>query len=106
MKNLIVLIAMSFFTIGSSFASSDPVLHEEISQKVNIDLSKIVLDKYETDFVLVEFKIYDGLIQIVNIEASQSVLKSLIIAALEEIHVGTPYNESEIHNYNFTFEKK
>ena len=106
MKNLIILLAMGFLTIGSSYASSDPVLHKEISQKVNIDLSKITLDKYEEDFVLVEFKIYDGLIQIINIEESQLALKSLIIKSLEEIHVRTPYSETEIHSYNFTFEKK
>ena len=106
MKNLTILVALVFFTIGSSFASSDPLLHKEISQKVNVDLSTIILDKYEANFVLVEFKIYDGLIQIVNIEASQSALKSLIIKELEKLHVNTPYSESEIHNYNFTFEKK
>lgn len=106
MKKVVVLVAMGLFTIGSSFAGSDPVLIDEISQKVNIDLSTITLDEYEVDFVQVQFKIYDGLIQIVKIEASQVELMELIISKLKEIHVRTPYNESEIHNYNFTFEKK
>ncbi|MCJ8288490.1 MAG: hypothetical protein HRT58_00545 [Crocinitomicaceae bacterium] len=106
MKKVVILIAMGLFTIGSSFAGSDPVLIEEISQKVTIDLSTITLDKYEKDFVLVQFKIYDGLIQIVKIEASQPELKYLIISELEEIHIKTPYSESEIHNFNFTFKKK
>ncbi|MDX2362645.1 MAG: hypothetical protein QNK23_17685 [Crocinitomicaceae bacterium] len=106
MKRVIVLVAMGLFTIGSSFAGSDPVLIEEISQKVKIDLSMITLNEYEEDFVQVQFKIYDGLIQIVNIEASQAELMELVISELKEIHVRTPYSESEIHNYNFTFEKK
>ncbi|MDX2360965.1 MAG: hypothetical protein QNK23_09175 [Crocinitomicaceae bacterium] len=106
MKRIVVLIVIGLFTIGSSFAGSDPVLIEEISQKVNIDLSTITLDQYEEDFVQVQFMIYDGLIQIVNIEASQPELKELVISALKEIHIRTPYSESEIQNYIFTFEKK
>ncbi|MFT5860047.1 MAG: hypothetical protein ACI865_002155 [Flavobacteriaceae bacterium] len=106
MKKVVVLIAMGLFTFGSSFAGSDPVLIDEISQKVKIDLSTITLDKYEADFVLVQFKIYDGLIQIIKVEASQPELRELVIAELKEIHVKTPYSESEIHNFNFTFEKK
>ena len=106
MKKLIVLIVMGLFTISSSFAGSNPELREEISQKVNIDLSSITLDKYEKDFVHVQFTIFDGLIQIENIEGSQLELMDLIISELEEIHVKTPYTENEIHNFNFTFTKK
>tara|TARA_B110000305_G_scaffold154647_1_gene171339 strand:+ start:2261 stop:2581 length:321 start_codon:yes stop_codon:yes gene_type:complete len=106
MKKVVVLIVMGLFTIGSSFAGSDPALIEEISQKVKIDLSSITLNEYEEDFVQVKFKIYDGLIQIVNIESSQLELMELIISELNEIHVRTPYSESEIYNFNFTFEKK
>ena len=106
MKNLIVLIAMSLLTISSSFAGSDPGLIEEISQKVKINLSTIILDKYKKDFVKVQFKIYDGLIQIESIESSQVELMEMIANKLNEIHVKTPYSESEIHNFNFTFEKK
>ena len=106
MKKAVILIVMGLCTIGSSFAGSDPILIDEISQKVQIDLSTIILDKYEKDFVQVQFKIYDGLIQIVKIEASQVALMDLIISELKEIHIRTPYSESEIHNFNFTFEKK
>jgi len=106
MKRLVVVMAMGFFTVGSSLAGSNPVLIEEISQKVNIDLSTITLDKFGKDFVHVQFKIYDGLIQVESIEASQVGLKELVIEELKEIHVRTPYSESEVHNYRFTFEKK
>jgi len=106
MKKTVVLIAMGLFTIGSSFAGSNPILTDEISQKVKIDLSTITLDKYEEDFVHVQFKIYNGLIQIVKIEGSQAELIGLIISELKEIHVQTPYSESEVHNFNFTFQKK
>ncbi|MDG1330947.1 MAG: hypothetical protein P8P74_01350 [Crocinitomicaceae bacterium] len=106
MKKVIVLIAISLLNIGSSFAGSDPELKEEITQKVQIDLSGITLDKYEEDFVHVEFKIYDGLINVVNIKASQPELKELIMDKLNEIHIKTSYSENEIHNFNFTFKKK
>jgi hypothetical protein len=106
MKRIVVLIVMGLFSISMSFAESDPELIEEISEKVQIDLSAITLDQYEQDFVKVEFKIYDGLIQIVNIKASQPELKKLIISELKEIHVKNPYSESEVYNFNFTFKKK
>lgn len=106
MKKLIVLFAISILSVSTSLAGSDPVLLQEISQKVNMDLSTITLDQYEEDFVQVQFKIYDGLILIENIEASQSELKKLIIKELKGIHISTPYSESEVHNFNFTFEKK
>lgn len=106
MRNAIILIAIGLFTIGTSLAGSNPILIEEISQKVEIDLSTITLDQYQADFVHVQFKIYDGLIQIVNIEASQVILMELIMNELKEIHIRTPYSESEILNFNFTFEKK
>ena len=106
MKKVIILIVMGLFTISSSFAASDPALAEEISQKVKINLSSITLDEYKADFVQVRFKIYDGLIKIVQIEASQTELKELIINELKEIHIITPYSESEVHNFNFTFVKK
>ncbi len=106
MKNIIVLFATAFFTINSSFASSDPMLSNEIRQKLKIDLSTIRLDQYSTDFVDVKFKIYDGVIKIIKIEASQLELKELVMTELLEIHIRTPYNENEIHNFNFTFEKK
>lgn len=106
MKKLIVLIAIGFFTIGTSHAGIDPVLTKEISQKVNVDLSSITLDEYSPDFVQVAFKIYDGLIQIVKIESSQAELMEIITRKLKEIHIRTPYSESEIHNFNFTFKKK
>lgn len=106
MKKLVVVMAMGFFTVGSSLAGTTPGLVDEISEKVSVDLSTITLDKFGEDFVKVQFKIYDGLIQIQNIEASQADLKELIIDELREIHVRTPYSESKIHNYKFTFEKK
>ena len=106
MKKLIVLLAISILSVSTSLAGSDPALFQEISQKVNMDLSTITLDQYQEDFVQVQFKIYDGLILIENIEASQSELKDLIIKELKDIHISTPYSESEVHNFNFTFEKK
>lgn len=106
MRKVIVLVAVGLLTIGSSFAGSDPVLIKEISQKVKIDLSTITLNQYSKDFVDVQFKIFDGVINIIKIEASQVELKELVMSELMDIHVKTPYSESEIHNYNFTFEKK
>ena len=106
MKNLAALIVIVFFTIGSSIAGSSPNLFQEISQKVKTDLSTITLNEHQEDFVLVQFKIYDGLIQIEKIEGSQLELKELIICELKDIHITTPYSESEIHSFNFTFEKR
>ena len=103
MKKIIVLLATALFPMNYSFAGSDPMLSNEIRQKLEIDLSTIRLDQYSTDFVDVKFKIFDG---VIKIEASQLELKELVRTELLEIHIRTPYNENEIHNFNFTFEKK
>lgn len=106
MKKVVVLVAISLFNIGFGFAGSDPELKEEITQKMQIDLSTITLDKYQGDFVNVQFKIFDGAIYVLNIEGSQDELKQLVMTKLNEIHVHTPYSESEVHNFKFTFKKK
>lgn len=106
MKRIVILVTMSLFIVGSCFAGFDPILTKEIRQKVKIDLSTITLGKYDLDFVEVQFKIYDGIIQIEKIEASQLELMELVIKELREIHIRTPYSESDIYKYNFTFEKK
>jgi PDZ domain-containing secreted protein len=103
MKKIIVLLAICLLTISSSFAQSVPGLKKEISQKVNVDLSSIHLNEKEDDFVKVKFKIYDGIIKVLNIEASQTILKDLIISKLNEIEITTPSNEIEVHNFHFTF---
>ena len=104
MKNIVTLVALILLTIGSFTAQNNTNLKTEISEKVNVDLRKIKLDKNGNDFVQVKFKINDSLIQIVNIEASLVKLKDLIISELMEIQVRFPYSEHEIHNFNFTFE--
>lgn len=104
MKNIVTLVAISLFTISSIIAQNDTNLKTEISEKVNIDLRKVNLNQNGNDFVQVKFKINDGLIQIVDIEASQVKLKDLIISELMDIRVRMPYSEHETHNFKFTFE--
>ncbi|MFK7783884.1 MAG: hypothetical protein AB8B56_02150 [Crocinitomicaceae bacterium] len=106
MKKVVVLIAISLFNIGFGFAESDPELKEEITQKMQIDLSGITLGKYQDDFVNVQFRIFDGTIYVLDIQGSQNELKQLVIDQLNEIHVHTPYSESEVHNFKFTFKKQ
>ena len=106
MKRIVSLMVIGLFSISMSFAESNPELIEEIGEKVQIDLSAITLDQYEQDFVKVEFKIYDGLIQIVNIKASQPELRDMIISELEAIKVKNPYSETKVYNFNFTFKTK
>ena len=66
-------------TISSSFATKNPGLVQEIERKVIVDLSGVELDEYNMDYVLVDFKIIDDEIKIVEINGTSAELKEIII---------------------------
>jgi len=104
MKKLIVLCVVSLLTISSSFATKNPELVQEIERKVIVDLSGVELDEYNTDYVLVDFKIIDDEIKIVEINGTSAELKEIIIKELCEIEVDSEYNSKYTYRYKFTFE--
>jgi hypothetical protein len=105
MKKIVLLVAMAFLMINTASAGNNPNLKKLLNRKVKIDLTHIELDKYTTDFVKVSFKIIKGEIQIVNIQGSQNELKKEITKALKKLNITCDYEEGEIYEYKFTFEK-
>ena len=76
MKKL--LIAFVLFASTTSFGGINPNLSKEIRNKTIINLRKIHLDKKGRDFVSVKFKIIDNEIHVLNINGSNSILKSRV----------------------------
>lgn len=104
MKKLIVLFAVLLLTVSSSFATKNPELVREIQSKVIVDLSRVDLDEYNPDYILVEFKIIDDEINILEINGTSKELKEMIIKELCEIEVDSNYNSNFTYRFKFTFE--
>lgn len=105
MKKVIVLLIVSVLTMSASFGMRNPELVKEIEKKVVIDLSKIELDKYSQDYVMVSFRIVNNKIKIQEINGTSKALKQAIIRELYEIDVDCDYNDRQTYQYRFTFEK-
>lgn len=105
MKTAVLVFAISLFSFGASYASTNPNLKKEITKKVTIDLKQEGVSFSDKDFVKVSFTIDNGEILILELNATQEVLKELIIRELKEIHVQSEYGFNETYNYKFTFSK-
>lgn len=104
MKKLIVLFVISLLTISSSFATKNPELIQEIERKVIVDLSGIQLNEHTQDYVMVNFKIIEDEIKILEISGTSLELKEIIIKELCEIEVDSNYNSDFTYRFKFTFE--
>ena len=104
MKTLTVLLIMGAISFGTVFANNnDPILKKEITKKVTIDLKQEGVDFSCKDFVKVSFKIYEGEIQILEMNATQVALKELVERELEEMKITSPYGFNQTYYYKFTF---
>ncbi|MDX2359284.1 MAG: hypothetical protein QNK23_00665 [Crocinitomicaceae bacterium] len=104
MKKIAILLMMGFYSL-SSFGGNNPGLVEEISSGMNLDLSTIVLDKYEADFVEVTFTVVNGEIKIRGLRATQYELRMLVVKKLVTMKIESDYDEETIYKCKFTFEK-
>lgn len=104
MKKLIVMFAVLLAGISSGFATKNPELIQEIERKVIVDLSGIELNENTSDYVLVDFKIIDDEIKILEINGTSKELKEIIIKELCEIEVASNYNSDFTYRFKFTFE--
>ena len=106
MKSVIVLIVISVLSISTSFASVNPELRKEIERKVIVDLSKVDLNESNLDYVMVNFSIEQGKINIQEISSSNSELKEIILKKLYGLNIESESNEQQMYTYKFTFEKR
>ena len=103
MKKFIIMIGL--LAINLSFTAKNSSLKSEIMNKVSPDLSKVELDQFHQDFVVVSFSIKDNQIKIIEIQGSQEKLIRLIRNELREMSIQSDYSDTDILNYRFTFKK-
>ncbi|MFT4600423.1 MAG: hypothetical protein ACI857_000597 [Arenicella sp.] len=104
MKKLLVIVGILVTSI--TFGSGNPSLKNEIVKQIHPDLSGIELDRFHEDFVVVSFYVKDFQIHILEIQGSQDELIKMITAELADMDIKREYLDSDIYNYEFTFEKR
>ena len=102
MKKLILIVAILAAT--TSFGAKNPSL-SEIVENATLDLSKIELNEYHQDFVIVSFSIKDHQISIIDILGSQEELIQLITSELRDLHIEREYSDTDVFYYKFIFKK-
>ena len=103
MKKLIFIVAILISNI--SLGAGTPELKEEITNKLILDLSKIELDENNQDFVVVNFYIRNGEIEISEITGSQNQLIQKVKSKLCQLNIEHAYDEGKLYKYKFTFDK-
>lgn len=88
-----------------SFGGQNPSLESEITDKLILDLSEVVLDEHRKDFVVVHFRICDDRIEIVQVVGTQEPLVQKVKNKLKQISIHEAYDEETIYHFKFTFEQ-
>ena len=105
MKKLVVLFVIGLLTMSTGFEKGIPDLVREIEKKVIVDLSNVELSEVHPEYVIINFKIVNGQINIQGINGTSEELKEIITKELYEIHIDSEYSEDKSYIYRFTFEK-
>lgn len=103
MKKLIFIVAILVSNL--SFGAGGHPLKNEITNKLILDLSKIDLQKNHQDFVVVNFYISSGEIEITDITGTQKELVQKVKSKLSTLKIQQAYEEGTLYRYKFTFEK-
>ena len=103
MKKIIFIVAILVSNI--SLGAGSPPLKDEITNKLILDLSKIELDENNQDFVVVNFYICNGEIEVAEITGTQKQLVQKVKNKLTQLIIEQTYDEGALYRYKFTFEK-
>ena len=104
MKKLVLVIVLGFSSLSFGSPKSEGI-GAELKNKVSVDLSTIRLNMYEEDYVIVDFTIVDGMINIVEIGGTQNALVDLMVSELQTFVVESGYDKDKLYLYEFTLEK-
>lgn len=85
-----------------SFAGENPKLLKEIKRKLTIDFSKVDLKNNQDDYVIVQFRIVDQEVEIIDTAGSKK-LQEIMIQELEEMFIISDSECDEVHSYKFSF---
>lgn len=102
MKKLMLMVGILVTSI--SYGGNNPNLKDEITEKLNFDLSEIALHEIHPEFVVVSFNICNDRVIISEITGTQTELIQLVKSKLTAISFDEKYDEDCMYRYKFTFE--
>jgi hypothetical protein len=107
MKTLIITIALlGSLLFNSAYAGGRINMNEKLEKTVTFENGVLPLEKNQTDFVKVSFKINnEGKLEILEMNYSDEEIKNLLINKLSEITFNDKQTSKEVYNYNFSFKK-
>jgi hypothetical protein len=107
MKTLVIAVAIlgsSLFNTSSAKGTVD--INDELKKVVKFDKNQLAIEKNETAFVKVSFKINEsGDVEILEMNYSDEKVKSQLIDKLSKMKIKKNHNSDKVYNYNFTFKK-
>lgn len=107
MKTLVVVIAILGSSLfNSSYAGGNIDMKEELKTVVKFEQNALPIEKNQTEFVKVSFKINEaGKVEILEMNYSDEIIKSQLMEKLSEMELEVGDNSEEVYNFNFTFKK-
>lgn len=106
MKKVAVALFAIILTSSFSFADGNPKLLKEITRKIKLDLSNLKLEKSKDHYVMVQFRVVNGAIDVIDMDSSGEELTELMVCELEDMFINAQTDASTIYQYKFTFEKE
>lgn len=106
MRSIIVAVAVVTFSLfGNVHAEENFNIKAKLKKVVKFD-NKLALEKNQTEFVKVSFKIdEEGKIKVLEMNYSNEGIKQQLIDKLSEMKVDEQHDINEVYHFNFTFTK-
>ena len=99
-----VILGSSLFNTSSAKGTLD--INKELKKVVKFDNKQLTLQKNETAFVKVSFKINKiGEVEILEMNYSDEKVKSQLMDKLSELKINKEHDSDKLYTYNFTFKK-
>jgi hypothetical protein len=107
MKTVIVAAAI----LGSSMFNGSTNcgtfnMNEKLNEIITFDKGALSLEKNNSDFVKISFKINEeGAVEVLEMNYSDELVKTQLVEKLSKMRVEEAHDINEVYNYNFTFKK-
>ena len=107
MKTLAITIAiLGSGLFNSTYAGGNFNLKDKLKKVVKFENNKLPIEKNETAFVKVSFKINEeGKVEILDANYSDENVKQQLVEKLEALKIDEKHDSEKVYYYNFTFKK-
>jgi hypothetical protein len=101
---VLAILGSSFF--NTTLAKGNIDIDNELKKVVKFENNQLQIEKNQTAFVKVSFRINEGgEVEVLELNYSDENVKSQLINKLSKMKIKRDHDSSEVYNYNFTFKK-